>query len=68
MESSATPAIAFKEKDKKFKEAKAYKSKLKRHKDAVLNLHSIDGINGQFLVSGSADHTVRSKSKLPFSN
>lgn len=64
MESSTTPAPALKDKEKRFKEAKAYKSKLKRHKDAVLNLHSIDGINGQFLVSGSADHTVRSKSAL----
>jgi len=32
---------------------------LKRHKDAVLALHSVDGIDGKFLMSGSADHTVR---------
>lgn len=51
-----------KEKDKKVKEAKGYKTKLKRHKDAVLVIHSVDGINGEFLMSGSADHTVRSKS------
>ena len=43
------------------KEAKGYKTKLKRHKDAVLVIHSVDGINGEFLMSGSADHTVRSK-------
>jgi hypothetical protein len=50
-----------KEKEKKVKDAKAYKSKLKRHKDAVLAIHSVDGINGDFLISGSADHSVRSK-------
>ena len=50
-----------KEKDKKVKEAKGYKTKLKRHKDAVLVIHSVDGIDGEFLMSGSADHTVRSK-------
>jgi WD40 repeat protein len=32
---------------------------LKRHKDAVLAIHSVDGIEGRFLMSGSADHTVR---------
>ena len=41
------------------KDAKAYKQKLKRHKDAVLSLHSQDGIDGQFLISGSADNTCR---------
>ena len=50
-----------KEKEKKVKEAKGYKQKLKRHKDAVLIIHSMDGINGDSLMSGSADHTVRSK-------
>ena len=45
----------------KVKDAKAYKMKLKRHKDAVLSIYSQDGKNGQYLVSGSADHTVRSK-------
>ena len=49
------------DKAKKVKEAKAYKLKLKRHKDAVLSIYSQDGINGQFLISGSADHTCRSK-------
>ena len=29
----------------KVKDAKAYKIKLKRHKDAVLSLHSQDGID-----------------------
>jgi len=51
-----------KEKEKKVKEAKGYKTKLKRHKDAVLALNSPDGIPGELLISGSADHTVRSKS------
>ena len=50
-----------KEKEKKVKEAKGYKQKLKRHKDAVLIIHSVDGMNGDFLMSGSADHTVRRK-------
>ena len=50
-----------KEKEKKVKEAKGYKQKLKRHKDAVLIIHSVDGMSGDFLMSGSADHTVRRK-------
>ena len=50
-----------KEKEKKVKEAKGYKQKLKRHKDAVLVIHSVDGIDGDNLLSGSADHTVRCK-------
>lgn len=58
MEANAPPV---KEKEKKIKDSKAYKTKLKRHKDAVLDIHSVDGIDGQFLISGSADHTVRSK-------
>lgn len=49
-------------KEKKIKEAKGYKTKIKRHKDAVLSIYSVDGINGDLLISGSADHTVRSKS------
>lgn len=36
-----------------------FKNKLKRHKDAVLHLHSIDGADGSILISGSADHSVR---------
>jgi len=51
------------QKEKKVKEAKGYKSKIKRHKDAVLTLHSVDGLHGDYLISGSADHTVRCKSK-----
>ena len=47
------------DKGKKVKDAKAYKLKIKRHKDAVLSLYSQDGINGSHLVSGSADHTCR---------
>lgn len=39
---------------------KAYKKKLKRHKDAVLTIHSPKGIEGGLLVSGSADHSIRS--------
>jgi len=35
-----------KEKEKKVKDSKAYKTKLKRHKDAVLAIHSVDGLNG----------------------
>lgn len=52
------------QKEKKIKESKAYKTRLKRHKDAVLAIHSVDGIEGQYLISGSADHTVRSKFNL----
>ena len=48
-------------KDKKLKEAKGYKSKIKRHRDAVLSIYSVDGPNGDMLISGSADHSVRSK-------
>jgi len=40
---------------------KAYKKKLKRHKDAVLTIHSPKGFEGGLLVSGSADHSIRSK-------
>ena len=47
-------------KEKKMKEAKGYKVKIKRHRDAVLSIHSVDGRNGEMLISGSADHTVRS--------
>jgi hypothetical protein len=35
-----------KEKDKKVKEAKGYKTKIKRHKDAILSIHSVDGLEG----------------------
>ena len=50
-----------KEKEKKVKEAKAYKAKIKRHKDAVLHIQSMDGIESKNMISGSADHTVRGK-------
>jgi WD40 repeat protein len=33
--------------------------RLKRHQDAILALHSPDGINGNELVSGSADEKLR---------
>ena len=49
------------EKEKKVKEAKGWKSKLKRHKDAILALHSVDGVDGKMMMSGSADHCVRRK-------
>lgn len=48
-------------KEKKIKEAKGYKTKIKRHRDAILSIHSLDGIDGELLISGSADHTVRCK-------
>ena len=48
-----------KEKEKKVKEAKGYKNKIKKHKDAVLSIHSVDGLEGYILISGSADHTVK---------
>lgn len=51
-----------KKNQKKFKESKAYSRKIKRHKDAVLAIHSVSGIDGKLLISGSADHTCRSKS------
>ena len=38
---------------------KAYKKKLKRHKDAVLTIHSPDGIDGEILLSGSADDCIK---------
>lgn len=50
-----------KSKEKKLKEVKAYKKKIKRHSDAILAIQSVDGIKGNLLISGSADHTVRSK-------
>ena len=55
-----------KKKKKTIKEAKGYSRKIKRHKDAVLALHSVDGLTGEFLISGSADHTCRSKFILFF--
>ena len=58
----ASEAPVIKEKDnKKVKEAKAYKTKIKRHKDAVITLYSKEGIEGEFLTSASSDQTVRSK-------
>lgn len=38
---------------------KAYKKKLKRHKDAVLTIHSPNGIDGGILLSGSADDCIK---------
>ena len=45
------------EKKKKFKDAKAYKYRLKKHKDAVISICSQDGINSTTLISGSSDHS-----------
>jgi hypothetical protein len=57
-----TDAVApQRERQKQVKDAKAYKMKFKRHKDAVLAIHSVDGVDGDFLITGSADHTVRCK-------
>jgi len=39
--------------------SKAYKKKLKRHKDSVISLYSPKGIDGGLLISGSADHSIR---------
>ena len=62
------PPVA-KVKERKTKITKGCKFKLKRHRDAVLALHSSDGVEGDFLISGSADHTVRCKLILfPFIN
>ena len=47
--------------NKRIKEAKGYKKKIKRHRDAILNIYSVDGKEGELLISGSADHSVRSK-------
>lgn len=38
---------------------KAYKKKLKRHKDAVLAIHSPNGVDGGILLSGSADDCIK---------
>ena len=43
---------------------KGYKKKLKRHKDAVLTIHSPKGFEGGLLVSGSADHSIRSNHSI----
>ena len=44
---------------KPYKDPKPYKSRLKRHQDAVLALYSPDGIEGQLICSGSADEKLR---------
>jgi len=54
-------AAPVKEEKKKYKEPKPYKTKLKRHFDSVLSIYSAEGKSGEFLFSGSADHTVRRK-------
>jgi WD40 repeat protein len=38
---------------------KAFKKKLKRHKDAVLSIHSPNGISDSLLLSGSADNVIK---------
>lgn len=42
-------------------QVKVYKKKLKRHNDQVMQIYSPKGIEGGILVSGSADHEIRSK-------
>ena len=39
---------------------KVYKKKLKRHNDQIMSIYSPLGIEGGILVSGSADHEIRS--------
>ena len=46
----------------KVKEAKGYKNRIrKQHKDTVLSVYSVNGLNGDppLLISGSSDHTVK---------
>ena len=40
---------------KPIKSVKPYAMRLKRHQDAILALHSPQGIDGSLVVSGSAD-------------
>lgn len=47
------------EEEKKYKPPRSYLMRLKRHQDAILALHSPDGISGCELVSGSADEKLR---------
>ena len=44
---------------KPVKEPKPYLMRLKRHQDAILALHSPQGITGSLVVSGSADERLR---------
>ena len=44
---------------KPIKAAKPYAMRLKRHQDAILALHSPQGIEGSLVVSGSADEQLR---------
>jgi WD40 repeat protein len=44
---------------KKFKEVKPYVNRLKRHTDAILVLHTLNGEHGNMMVSGSADEKIR---------
>ena len=53
-------SLTFEQKQKLIKDqSKAYKYKLKRHKDSILSLYSENGIDSKFLISGSVDHTCR---------
>ena len=45
----------------KIKEAKAYKTKVKRHREAVIQLFSVNGDKSELMLSGSADNTARGK-------
>ena len=44
-----------------FLKVKVFKKKLKRHNDQVMSIYSPKGIEGGILISGSADHEIRSK-------
>jgi WD40 repeat protein len=45
----------------KIKEAKSYKTKVKRHREAVIQLYSVNGDKSELMLSGSADNTARGK-------
>ena len=55
------PGMAVKKKEKKETKERFYKSRCKKHKDSVVALRSLDGPLGTMFMSGSNDHTVRSK-------
>ena len=45
----------------KIKESKSYKTKVKRHREAVIQLYSVNGDKSELMLSGSADNTARGK-------
>lgn len=52
-------ASIVKKKEKKEMKDRFYKTRCKKHKDAVVALRSLNGPTGSQFMSGSADHTVR---------